>query len=481
LLTDGPEGSPEIVRLWSLTEDTLLEAGDDDTVVAINWWGEYELANIPEPVRESLSRMLLGPVSMGNLAASVSGGAEVWASTLRRVLNRLAGSVVHSLALGDGRGPLLSAIPVTQSPVFPAEPVPPGRLVKLSRFSAMRPEGGGLLLESPRARYRVALLRPPAVLVVSSLAAPVTVAQIAEATGLAEPVVTDVVTFLVAAGVALLADDWAGFAEDTDRDLDLWSPGDLLFHARSRTWQKGGAADPGARRSGAEPPVVKQIAAGSTFPLHRPDPAVLRATDPTLGTLLESDHSCPEMNERALSAEQIGELLYRAARVRSVGPAYLPGGPAHQASQRPYFSVACLYELEIYVGINRCAGLARGIYHYDPLWHSLTLINDDAGGLDGMLDLAMVGAGSHRRPSVLLTMTTRMSRIAWVLGNAAYATTLLHVGALQQVLYLTAKAMGLAAHAVPVDAGDRVDRSLKLEWPAEVSVGECVLDFPPPR
>jgi hypothetical protein len=82
---------------------------------------------------------------------------------------------------------------------------------------------------------------------------------------------------------------------------------------------------------------------------------------------------------------------------------------------------------------------------------------------------------------VLLTMTARMSRIAWVLGSAAYATTLVHVGALQQVLYLTAKAMGLAAHAVPVDAGDRVDRSLKLEWPAEVSVGECVLDFAPSR
>ena len=54
----------------------------------------------------------------------------------------------------------------------------------------------------------------------------------------------------------------------------------------------------------------------------------------------------------------------------------------------------------------------------------------------------------------------------------------MHVGALQQVLYLNAKAMGLAAHAVPVDAGDRVDRALKLEWPGEVGVGECVLDFP---
>jgi SagB-type dehydrogenase family enzyme len=473
-----PAYRPETVRLWSLTEDTLLEAGDDDTLVAITWWGEYELADVPGPVRESLGRMALGPISMGNLATSAGGAAEAGAGTLRKVLNQLSGSVVHSLALNDGRGPLLSAIPVTQAPVFPADAVPPGRLIKLSRYSAMRPDGGGLLLESPRARYRVALLRPPAVAVASSLAGPVTVAQVAEDSGLAEPVVADVVAFLVAAGVVLVADDWAEFAEDTDTDLAVWSPDDLMFHARSRTWLKGGPADPEAHRAGVEPPVVKQITAGPTFPLHRPDPVVLKATDPTLATLLEHDHTCPEVTERALSAEQVGEFLYRAARVRSIGPAYLPGGPGHEASQRPYFSVACLYELEIYVGINRCADLARGIYHYDPLWHTLTLINDDLGVLDGMLDLAMIGAGSHRRPSVLLTMTARMSRIAWVLGSAAYATTLVHVGALQQVLYLAAKAMGLAAHAVPVDAGDRVDRSLKLEWPAEVSVGECVLDFP---
>ncbi|WIX84551.1 hypothetical protein [Amycolatopsis sp. DG1A-15b] len=236
---DRPEGIPETVRLWSLTEDTLLEAGDDDTIVAITWWGEYELVDIPGPVRESLSRMALGPVSMGNLASSASGGTEAWAGALRKVLNRLSGSVVHSLALNDGRGPVLSAMPVTQSPVFPADPVPGGRLVKLSRFSAMRPGGGRLVLESPRARYRVALLRPTAVAVASSLAIPVTVAQVAETTGLAEPVVADVVAFLVAAGVVLVADDWAEFAEDSDADLTAWSPDDLIFHSRSRTWQKG--------------------------------------------------------------------------------------------------------------------------------------------------------------------------------------------------------------------------------------------------
>jgi SagB-type dehydrogenase family enzyme len=475
LTADSPDGRAETIRLLSLTEDTLLEAGDDGSLVAITWWAEYEFPGTPEDVRASLDRMALGPVTMANLAVA---GRDESRVSLRKVLNRLSGSVVHSLALNDGQGPLLSAIPVTQNPAFPVGPLPAARRVRLSRFTSLHADGGTLLAESPGARYKVALTSSPAVVIASSLAAPKTVDELATTAGVPSAVVADVVSFLVAAGVVLLARPDGGFAESGGPQVTVWSPDDLLFHTRSRTWQKGAAPDPEAARGVREPPVVKQVTAGPTFPLYRPDPAVLAARDPSLTSLLERDHTCPEFSERVLPARQIGEFLFRAARVRSVGPAHLPGGPAHEASQRPYFSVACLYELEIYVGINRCDNLSRGIYHYDPLWHTLTLISDDLPVLDGLLDMAMVAAGGHARPSALLTMTARMSRIAWALGGAAYATTLVHVGALQQVFSLAAKAMGLTAHAVPVDAGDRVDRALKLEWPAEVSVGECVLNLP---
>lgn len=458
------------IRLWSLTEDTLVELGDDGSLTVVTWWGEIDLTGTAEPVRDSLRRMALGPVSMANVPASGQPVGERWLAGLSNVLNRLSGSVVHSLALDDGLGPLLSAIPVTLSPVFPADPVPVDRPVKLSRFAALRPDGGSLFIESPAARYRVALLQPAAVLVASSLAAPATITEVTAATGVAPGVVADVVAFLVSAGVVAEADGRGSFAEDDDPELALWGRDDLMFHARSRTWTDRTPPDPAG---GTAPPVVKLVSAGPTVPLHRPE----LGEAPSLTELLETDHTCPEFTGRELDAEQLGEFLFRAARVRSVGPAHLPARPSHEASQRPYFSIGCLYELEIYVSVNRCTGLDRGIYHYDPLWHALTLINDDAAELDAMLDMAMVAGASHRQPPVLLTVTARMSRIAQVLGGAAYATTLLHLGALQQVLYLTAKAMRLAAHAVPVDAGDRVDRALKLEWPAEVGVGECVLDF----
>ncbi|MEV6905525.1 SagB/ThcOx family dehydrogenase [Amycolatopsis sp. NPDC051071] len=483
----------ETIPLWSLTDDSLVEIGEDGSLVVVTRWGEYDFGRAEPLVRESLRRMALGPISLANVTSSWEPverepdleGELSWtadgADALRQALKELGGSVVRSLGLADGRGPLLSVIPVVLAPVFTPERIPATRPIRLSRFCSLRSDAYGMGLESPSARYRVVLYQPWAVHVAATLATAKSVGEIATTTGIDTAVVGAIVSYLVAAGVVQVSGEQGRFAEDDDPELGLWSPDELLFHTTSRTWRSGGPADlPGL----GKPPVVKAATGeGPVYALYRPDLTACAETDPTLTALLENDHTCPEFSEGVLSAEQIGEFLFRGARIRSIGPAHFPSGqgpngPSHNASQRPYFSVACLYELELYVSVNRCSGLDRGIYHYDPLGHRLSLVNDDEADLAAMLDMAMIGGGNHRRPSALITVTARMPRMASVLGGGAYATTLAHVGALQQTLYLVARAMGLAAHAVPVDAGDRVDRALKLDWPAEVGVGECVLDLP---
>ncbi|HEY2063542.1 MAG TPA: SagB family peptide dehydrogenase [Amycolatopsis sp.] len=471
----NPDGSAETVRLWSLTEETAVETGDDDSLVVVTWWREHDLHHVPGAVRDSLHRMALGPVSMANLAAAAGSGPP----GLDEVLDRLTGAVVHSLALTDGRGPIVSAVPARQAPRFRVAELGMDRPVKLSRFAAFRSADGSLVLESPLAGYRVLLTDVSSVRVATALAAATTPRGVAAATGVPPHITADVLAYLVAAGVVLVADAEAEFAEDHDPELAAWCHDDLMFHTRSRTWQRTGEP-PATGRDPASggPPIVKRGSGGPVVPLARPDVAELTAGGPALAALQEVDHHCPAFSGRTLTGEQIGEFLFRSARVRSVGPGHLPGGLSHEASQRPYFSVAGLYELEIYLTVNRCSGLVRGIHHYDPLDHALTLVNDDEEDVAQMLDMAMIAGGGRRRPSALLNVTARVARTGWVLGSAAYATTLMHVGALQQTLYLNARAMGLEAHALPVDAADRVDRALKLEWPAEVGVGECALDFP---
>ena len=51
---------------------------------------------------------------------------------------------------------------------------------------------------------------------------------------------------------------------------------------------------------------------------------------------------------------------------------------------RPYPSGGSAYELELYLAVANCEGLARGFYHYDADRHALVPIGVRAQELDAM-------------------------------------------------------------------------------------------------
>jgi len=481
---------PARLRLWSLSEDVLVEVGPDgDHLVAFTQWGEIRIDDTSPPVRESLRRMSLGPVSVENLPIRES--FRLWQSgesgesgepwyRFRRVLDRLGSCVVQSLGLDDEIGPVLSVVPVSWQARFwlPAD-VAVGRPIRLSRYAAMRASDGELVLESPVTWHRVVLHLPMAAWVVGSLASPTTIADLSAQLRIARPVVAEIVAYLVASGMVLTGEpaEPGKFAEDSDPDLVPWSHGDLLFHARSRIGGRGGpsgAVFPYADRLPAAP-VTRPRPDGPRFPLFRPALGDLIARDPPLTEVIEVRTSSCDYSDRPLTAEQLGELLFRVARIRWTKQVSAAGGAAYAISDRPYPSTAGLYELELYLSLERCAGLPQGNYHYDPGEHALTQISHSAAELTELLDIAKVAAGSTLRPPVLVTVTTRIARLSWMYGGIAYATMLRHVGALQQTLQLVATAMGLTSCALTVGDGAVADEALRLDWPTEVSVGEFLV------
>jgi len=478
----GGRSEPRI-RLWSLREDVLVE-GDpqDDRLVVVTRWGETKIDGADEMVWESLRRMSLGPVSLDNVLGPRGGSPEDIAR-LRDVLHRLAGSVVHSLGTRTGEGPMLSAVPVARTAQFTFTEVDPARPVRLSRFAAIRANDGDLVLESPLAEYRVVLHRRIASRVVVGLNAATSVNALAAALGFEHSLVGDVVSFLAATRIVLLG-EWADgeaarvprFVEDTDPSLVTWSHHDLLFHARTRLGRYGGLSGMVFPTAQAVPPpaLVKRLEGGRRFPLHQPDLSELNTGDPSLTEVIENTRLCQELSDRPVTAEQVGELLFRAARIRSVSRASAGGAVTYEVSDRPYLSVNGLYELEIYLLLHRCADLPRAIYHFDPQAHELTMVNDADGELDEVLDYAMIGSGTSQWPPAMITVTARAARSSWMYGGIAYSLTLTHVGALQQTLCLAATAMGLAACVPAIDPGDVVDAALRLDWPAEIGVGEFV-------
>lgn len=464
--------APPLLRLWSLGEGAVVEESAAGGLTVVSRWGEIDIEATGSGPAEMLRRMRFGPVTLDN---AVTGIAH---TQVRDLLDRMRGAVVHSLAPADGRRPLLSLEPATAESTLRLHRLPAGARVRLSRFAVLRPAGDrALWLAVPGAPFRALLQQPEACALVTALTRASSVPELVAAAGLDTAAVTDLLEFLVSGGVALLAAAGREFPEDTDPALQGWAPHELQFHAESRRRQDGVPGGTAAAVGGPPPP--PQTATGRRWALHRPDRSEIVASDPSLDEVLEADHHCPAVSGAELATETLGSLLYRAARVRDARSPATPsadGGPA-PTTQRPYLSTACLYELEIYVAVNRCAGLPPGVYHYDPDGHALELVDDTPDVLAAVLAAARAGAGTLQSPAATLTITARVQQLSGVLFGTSYATALRHCGILQGVLYLVGRALGVELHPVPSELVELTGRALRDRWPAEVEVGHCVVDL----
>lgn len=471
-------GAPSDVSLalWSFRDDVVIEPAADGSVVVLTRWGEVRVDSSEPAIADSLYRMTLGPIELTNVD-----GLD--RDDLYAVFARLPGCVVRSLGLRETATPLLSAVPVSPGEVLRLPELDGTLPVRLSRFAIVREVDGELVVESPLSHHRVVLHRPLTTWVVGALGRATTAGDIAQGINVTRHLVSEMLGYLVATGMVVTGEPGGPrpvFSEDNDPDLRIWSPHDLMFHSRSRLGGHDGSAGAAFRNvRDLEPlPVVRPLPDGRRFPLHRPDLTASGDGELSLTDAVERRRSVREFADEGPSVRQLGELLYRTARVRSQQEAVGAGGVRYRVSERPYPSAGSLYELDLYLTVDRCDGLSRGIYHYDPEGHALTLVNEDKAHVDELLDSAMVLLGGNGRPPTLITMTARMGRLSWVYDGIAYATTLKHVGVLQQTLYLVATMLGLAPCAVATGDSEMATIALRLDRPAEVSVGEFAIGLP---
>ena len=309
-----------------------------------------------------------------------------------------------------------------------------------------------------------------------------------------EQVAAGALAYLAATGMVVPAEDARDerdnvppvFAEDAE--LAGWSPVDLMFHTRSsmgRHDNPTGATYP-LGRAGSPEPVVAPRRADPGIPLHRPRWEDLSATDPPLAVVMEGRRSTRRYGADPVTATELGDLLYRTARVRALlaPPDAEPeparsGTPDPRLSDRPYPGGGACYELELYVTVGRCAGIPPGIYHYDPLDHRLEPVNDDHKLAEELLAQAGRAAALDEPPPLLITMTARFGRLSWKYEGITYATVLKDVGALFQSLYLVCTAMRLAPCALGYAHTEATARAFGTDWRSEPNVGQFILGRAP--
>jgi len=353
-----------------------------------------------------------------------------------------------------------------------AAPLRLERALRLVRFCLIRPDSGRAVLESPLSPARVWLDNPIVAGAIASLASARSIADVsASCPGVPVGNLRGLLSMLIAEGFLVYTEN---NGQEVDRSLPLshWEFHDLLFHSRSRRGRHGGIVGASFRFKGktSAPPGVKPPMSAYSIPLPRPDMQALFVNDMPLPAALELRASIREPAARAISLTQLGEFLYRTARIR-----HRSTFEGIEFTRRPYPSGGASYELEIYPVVDRCIGLLSGAYHYDPVNHTLEPLVPANGATARLIFDAYTANARNVWPNVLLVITARFQRVSWKYESIAYATILKDVGILYQTMYLVATAMKLAPCAIGAGDSDLFCLLLNNDYYEEGAVGEFML------
>jgi oxazoline/thiazoline dehydrogenase len=381
------------------------------------------------------------------------------------------GWLCHSV-LAEGKA-IAIAVPITSDYQFPYTEVAVDSKYILSRFTYCHQVEGQLLLESPLSKTQVLLLDWKSAALFSQLAKPHSCPELVTVIpGISLETVKQFVSLLLSTQMLSEVSEDDTIQEQANTTLAQWEFHDLLFHTRSR---QGRHANPfgGTYRflGKIEPlPALKPRMSEEAIELYKPDLETLKTTEASFSQVLEARKSIREYGEIPLSSQQLGEFLYRCARVKH--PIQTEQG---EIARRPYPSGGALYELELYPIVNNCEGIPSGLYHYDPLAHQLYRISDRTETVEALLNDARQSMGQQGMPQVLIVIAARFQRLAWKYESIAYALILKHVGALYQTMYLVATAMSLAPCGVGGGNSDLFTKAAGCDYYAETSVGEFAL------
>jgi SagB-type dehydrogenase family enzyme len=398
-------------------------------------------------------------------------------SKLQYVLRRLDDLKLLCYSVAGADSLLATLVPTTQHFQPDTDGIKPEQRYVLSRFAYWHRDGIAMLIESPRTHAQVILRHGHAAMVLAELAQPRSSRELGQAVGaIAEEVAAALLQLLKMAGLVCEVDADGHDSESLDLALTQWEFHDLLFHARSRQGRHTnpyGGTFPFVGR--IEPlPVVKPKMSDTTIPLYRPDLDRLRESDAPFTSVLESRTSIRNYGATPITDRQLGEFLYRSARVKQMIPT-----DNDTLSSRPYPAGGAIYELELYAVVRECTNISAGIYHYAPYEHELCKIQEHTRYVDTLIELAWLTSARHDQPQVQLVITARFQRVAWKYRSMAYALVLKHVGVLYQTMYLVATAMDLAPCALGGGDSDLFAAATGLDYYAEAAVGEFLIGSRP--
>ncbi|MEE4022139.1 SagB family peptide dehydrogenase [Gordonia sp. PKS22-38] len=386
------------------------------------------------------------------------------------LVERLIDAGALSMTVSAGSRELYSLRPFRRPPTPRPATADVGDDIELSRFTVIRREDGAVVAENPRSWCDIEIHDPEILAAASGLGPD------SSESALQGRLRSDLV--------------WSGHAVTACREraefpTRSWSPHELWFHRhstvgdRATNWQHFG---PTRWADGTFEPVParRDVYPGEPIPLPVPDLASLRSADRPLTAVVEDRKSVRDFDDaHPISLAELGELLFRCARTRSVRTVNADRPVPEELPSRPYPSGGSLYELEIYPVVRTADGAEPGMYHYDSFDHVLRPVASyDSPAVAKLVAPASLTLADGQLPQVLLVLAARPGRIMWTYEQMPYAVILKHVGVLTQTLYLTATAMGLGGVAQGYGDTAAFGEATGVDELVECNVGSFVVGTP---
>lgn len=432
------------------------------------------LKKLSPTLQSAIKQLLSGPSSEQDLSAQVL-AADGFAGLAKFnvILGQMAGRAMICHTVWSDDAPLLTIVPIAIYYRFDPVKLNPDARYVLSRFALIRRQDDHMLLESPRGYASVVLHNQQAMNALSALSAPCTIQELTEILGQPSDTLAKHILAVLVNAQALTEVASDGKAdEDRDEVLMQWEVHDLYFHTRTRMGRHNNSFGKSYlfEESTKPLPAIKPAMSDEIIPLYKPDIEALKKADVPFSQVLENRRSIRSYSEQPITAQQLGEFLYRTARVQ-ISYEDDHGG----VTFRPYPGGGALHSLEIYPVIDRCEDLASGLYHYNPLEHHLCKVSERNWHVEALLDMAWQMVAETDRPQVLFVTTARFQRVQWKYASIAYSIILKDLGGLYQTMYLVGEAMNLAPCALGGGHSDLFAQAAGLNYYAETCVGGFVL------
>jgi SagB-type dehydrogenase family enzyme len=352
--------------------------------------------------------------------------------------------------------------------------------IVLSRFAYLRRRGHEMVLESPRAAALFRICEPTIATAIAMLSTPQLVKKLRKQPGFPG---RDLLALLVDCQILfkIYAAGGDGLRPtEGDDNLVLWDFHDLLFHTRSTEGRQAnpiGGLYPYAGVM-APQPAVRPRWPGKKIDLRQLSAAASQTLAPVARLLRERHSTRGFDDQQPITLAELSRFLDHTARVQSKWKSRVDLGdssPVVAYAARPYPSGGSAYELELYLAVANCEGLARGFYHYDAGGHALVPIAVRPQELDALLAAAEFAMDAPTAPQILITIAARFGRVSWKYSSIAYSLILKDVGVLIQTLYVMATDMGLGGCAIGTTNIDLFARMTGIEFHIEGPVGQFAL------